>query len=70
MGDKGSIYSSAISKLWEMFNEHYSDYVDCKAYGNLEGQNFHSGVMLGIANCAAEFLGDKELYSKWLDTVM
>lgn len=70
MGEATTTYSSAIGKLWEQFNEHYSEYIDCKAFGNLEGVNFHSGVMLGIANCAKDLLGDEELYSKYVDTVM
>lgn len=60
-----SAYTVAMENTRKNFNEHYQDYLDCMENKNAEGMNYHSGVMLGIAECAMDFFGEGELYSRW-----
>lgn len=63
-----SAYSVGIENARKNFNKHYNDFLECSEHKNTEGANFHSGAMLGIADCLMDFYGDTELYSRWCST--
>lgn len=62
------IFQDAVEQCKELYKNHKASMEDCENHCNIQGIQFHCGVMLGIAETVNKIFGDSTLYDDWMST--
>ena len=60
------LFQDAFEQCKELYENHKESMYDCVRNCNVKGTQFHSGVMLGIAETVNKIFGDSTLYDDWM----